>query len=394
MLDYESLLSERVKVVKPSGIRKFFDYAATMEDVISLGVGEPDFETPWQIRRAGIQSLEKGKTFYTSNWGLADLRREIAGLAQRRYGLSYSPDKEILVTVGGSEGIDNAIRALVSFGDEVLIPEPSFVCYTPLAVMAGGVPVPLPTYEKDEFKLTPENLRAAITPRTKLLVLPFPNNPTGAIMTREELEGIAAVLRDTNVVVISDEIYCSLTYGTERHVCFAELPGMKERTFTMNGMSKAYAMDGWRLGYVAAPEEYILAMNKFHQHNTTCAPNFVQVAAIAALNEEGDEVKEMVKEYQRRRDYAVKAINEIPGLHCECPKGAFYIFINCKSLNMKSADLSAYLLEEAKIALVPGDVFGPGGEGYLRMSFANSYENVVSGCEQLKKAVALLQQKP
>ena len=239
MVDYEQLLSDRVKIVKPSGIRRFFDAAAAMPDAISLGVGEPDFETPWQIRRAGIQSLEKGQTFYTSNWGLAELRSQIAGLARRKYQLCYDADKEILVTVGGSEAIDNAIRALVNPGDEVLIPEPSFVCYTPLTQMAGGTPVPLPTLAKDQFKLTPDRLRAAITPRTKLLILPYPNNPTGAIMTRDELEAVAAVLRDTNIIVISDEIYCSLTYGAAPHVCFAELDGMRERTIVVDGFSKS-----------------------------------------------------------------------------------------------------------------------------------------------------------
>lgn len=248
--------------------------------------------------------------------------------------------------------------------------------------------------EETGFQMNLEEVKAKITPKTRAIVIITPNNPTGGVLSEDVLKELADIAISNDLMVISDEVYERLVYDGARHISIASLPGMKERTFTMNGMSKAYAMDGWRLGYVAAPEEYILAMNKFHQHNTTCAPNFVQVAAIAALTQEGDEVKEMVKEYQRRRDYAVEAINETPGLHCECPKGAFYIFINCKSLNMKSADLSAYLLEEAKIALVPGDVFGPGGEGYLRMSFANSYENVVEGCAQLKKAVALLQQKP
>lgn len=383
MLDYESLLSERVKVVKPSGIRKFFDYAATMEDVISLGVGEPDFETPWQIRRAGIQSLEKGKTFYTSNWGLADLRREIAGLAQRRYGLSYSPDKEILVTVGGSEGIDNAIRALVSFGDEVLIPEPSFVCYTPLAVMAGGVPVPLPTYEKDEFKLTPENLRAAITPRTKLLVLPFPNNPTGAIMTREELEGIAAVLRDTNVVVISDEIYCSLTYGTERHVCFAELPGMRERTIVIDGFSKSYAMTGWRLGWAMGPRELMSQICKLHQFGIMCAPTTAQFAGIEAIRSCDEEVVHMRRQYDTRRRFLVSELRDI-GLRCFEPRGAFYVFPRIPDCGLTSEEFCSRLLMEQRVAVVPGSAFGESGEGHVRISYSYSMNHLREACHRLR----------
>ena len=254
MVNYSELYSDRVKIVKPSGIRKFFDIVATMEGAISLGVGEPDFETPWQIRRAGITSLEKGKTFYTSNWGLAELRAEIANKIKQKHGISYNPDKEVLVTVGGSEAIDNTIRAFVSVGDEVLIPEPSFVCYTPLTIMAGGTPVTIPTVAEDQFKLTPERLKAAITPKTKLLVLPFPNNPTGAIMNRKELEAIAEVIRDTNILVLSDEIYCDLTYEGE-HVCFAEIDGMRERTIVVGGFSKSYAMTGWRIGFICAPRE-------------------------------------------------------------------------------------------------------------------------------------------
>ena len=388
-MNYDNILNERIQNIKPSGIRKFFDILEEMTDAISLGIGEPDFVTPWHIRDAGIYSLERGHTKYTSNAGLLQLRREIAAYLERRFDLRYDYASQIIVTVGGSEGIDLALRCLLNPGDEVIVPVPSFVCYGPLTEMAGGVPKYLELRAEDQFRLTPELLRSAITDRTKVLVLPFPCNPTGGVMGREDLEALADVLRGTDIMVISDEIYAELTYGG-RHVSMANLPDMYERTVVVNGFSKAYSMTGWRLGYVAAPEEYILAMNKFHQHNTTCAPSFVQAAAIAALTQEGDEVKEMVKEYQRRRDYAVKAINEIPGLSCQCPKGAFYIFINCKSLGMKSADLAAWLLENAKIALVPGDVFGPGGEGYLRMSFANSYENVVEGCEHLRQAVEQL----
>ena len=385
-------LADKVVDIKPSGIRKFFDIVSEMQDAISLGVGEPDFDTPWHIRDEGIYSLEKGRTFYTSNAGLKDLRQEICNTIQRKQGVTYDWQHEVLVTVGGSEAIDIGLRAMCNPGDEVLIPQPSYVSYEPCAVLAGATPVIIDLKAENEFRLTAEELEAAITDKTKVLILPFPNNPTGAIMEKSDLEAIAKVIEEHDIFVMSDEIYSELTYK-EKHVSIVSLPGMKERTFTLNGMSKAYAMDGWRLGYVAAPEEYILAMNKFHQYNTTCAPNFVQLASAAALNEEGDEVNAMVREYKRRRDHAVKAINEIPGLSCQCPKGAFYIFINIKELGMKSAEAADYLLEEAKIALVPGDVFGPGGEGYLRMSFANSYENVVEGCERLAEAVKALRER-
>lgn len=383
MLDYDSLLSERVKVVKPSGIRKFFDYAATMQDVISLGVGEPDFETPWQIRRAGIQSLEKGKTFYTSNWGLADLRREIAELVHRRYGLTYNCEKEVLVTVGGSEAIDNAIRAFVSFGDEVLIPEPSFVCYTPLTVMAGGVPVPLPTYEKDHFKLTSENLRAAITPKTKVLILPYPNNPTGAIMTRDELEAIADVLRDTNILVISDEIYCSLTYGGDPHVCFAELPGMQERTIVVDGFSKSYAMTGWRLGWALGPRELMTQICKIHQFGIMCAPTTAQFAGIEAIRSCDEEIVHMRKQYDTRRRFLVSELRDI-GLHCFEPKGAFYVFPHIPDCGLTSEEFCSRLLMEQRVAVVPGSAFGESGEGHVRISYSYSMSHLREACSRLR----------
>lgn len=390
MIDYESLLSERVKVVKPSGIRKFFDYAATMQDVISLGVGEPDFETPWQIRRAGIQSLEKGKTFYTSNWGLADLRREIAGLAMRRYGLAYEPEKEVLVTVGGSEGIDNTIRALVSFGDEVLIPEPSFVCYTPLAIMAGGVPVPLPTYEKDQFKLTPETLRAAITPKTKLLILPYPNNPTGAIMTRSELEAIAGVIRNTNIAVISDEIYCSLTYE-DRHVCFAELPGMRERTIVIDGFSKSYAMTGWRIGYAACNQYLAKMMGNYLSHSISNPCSISQYAAIEALTGPQNDIEEMRKAFEVRRNHLVERMNRIEGVSCLKPQGAFYVMMNMKSFIGKTMyghviesdeDFAQLFLEKGLVATVPCTSFA--APGYIRWSYATSMEEIDKGLDRLE----------
>ena len=382
MIDYESLLSERVKVVKPSGIRKFFDYAATMQDVISLGVGEPDFETPWQIRRAGIQSLEKGKTFYTSNWGLADLRREIARLAMRRYGLAYEPEKEVLVTVGGSEGIDNTIRALVSFGDEVLIPEPSFVCYTPLTIMAGGVPVPLPTYEKDQFKLTPETLRAAITPKTKLLILPYPNNPTGAIMTRSELEAIAGVIRNTNIAVISDEIYCSLTYE-DRHVCFAELPGMRDRTIVIDGFSKSYAMTGWRLGWALGPRELMTQICKIHQFGIMCAPTTAQFAGIEAIRSCDEEVVHMRRQYDTRRRFLVSELRDI-GMSCFEPKGAFYVFPHIPDCGLSSEEFCSRLLMEQRVAVVPGSAFGESGEGHVRISYSYSMNHLREACSRIR----------
>ncbi|WP_251316888.1 pyridoxal phosphate-dependent aminotransferase [Flintibacter muris] len=390
-------IAARMNRMAPSGIRKVNEKALAMERagerVLHFEIGRPDFDTPEYIKRAAEQALADGKVHYTSNFGLMELRQAIADKLKRENNVDYTAS-EVLVTVGLSEAVFAVLATILEEGDEILVPDPVWLNYINVPNLLGAKAVTYGLTEETGFQMNLEEVKAKITPKTRAIVIITPNNPTGGVLSEDVLKELAEIAVSNDLMVISDEVYERLVYDGAKHISIASLPGMKERTFTMNGMSKAYAMDGWRLGYVAAPEEYILAMNKFHQHNTTCAPNFVQVAAIAALNEEGDEVKEMVKEYQRRRDYAVKAINEIPGLHCECPKGAFYIFINCKSLNMKSADLSAYLLEEAKIALVPGDVFGPGGEGYLRMSFANSYENVVEGCAQLKKAVALLQQKP
>ena len=390
-------IAARMNRMAPSGIRKVNEKALAMErageKVLHFEIGRPDFDTPEYIKRAAEQALAEGKVHYTSNFGLMELRQAIADKLKRENNIEYTAS-EVLVTVGLSEAVFAVLATILEEGDEILVPDPVWLNYINVPNLLGAKAVTYGLTEETGFQMNLEEVKAKITSKTRAIVIITPNNPTGGVLSEDVLKELAEIAVSNDLMVISDEVYERLVYDGAKHISIASLPGMKERTFTMNGMSKAYAMDGWRLGYVAAPEEYILAMNKFHQHNTTCAPNFVQVAAIAALNEEGDEVKEMVKEYQRRRDYAVKAINEIPGLHCECPKGAFYIFINCKSLNMKSADLSAYLLEEAKIALVPGDVFGPGGEGYLRMSFANSYENVVEGCAQLKKAVALLQQKP
>ncbi len=382
MVNYSELYSERVKIVKPSGIRKFFDIVATMEDAISLGVGEPDFETPWQIRRAGITSLEKGKTFYTSNWGLAELRTEIANKIKQKHGISYDPDKEILITVGGSEAIDNTIRAFVSVGDEVLIPEPSFVCYTPLTIMAGGTPVTIPTVAEDQFKLTPERLKAAITPKTKLLVLPFPNNPTGAIMNRKELEAIAEVIRDTNILVLSDEIYCDLTYEGE-HVCFAEIDGMKERTIVVGGFSKSYAMTGWRLGWAMGPREMMAPVCKIHQFGIMSAPTTAQFAGIEAIRTGDDDVNRMRTQYDMRRRYLVEELRSM-GLDCFEPMGAFYVFPSIESTGMTSEEFCSRLLEEQKVAVVPGNAFGESGEGHVRISYSYSMAHLKEAMRRMR----------
>ena len=389
MVDYDQLLSDRVKVVKPSGIRRFFDAAAAMPNAISLGVGEPDFETPWQIRRAGIQSLEKGQTFYTSNWGLAELRNQIAGLVRRKYQLCYDTNKEILVTVGGSEAIDNTIRALVNPGDEVLIPEPSFVCYTPLTQMAGGTPVPLATRAEDEFKLTPELLRAAITPRTKLLILPYPNNPTGAVMTRSELEAIAAVLRDTNIVVLSDEIYCSLTYGGEPHVCFAELPDMRERTIVVDGFSKSYAMTGWRLGWVMGPKELMKHICKIHQFGIMSAPTTAQFAGVEAIRTGEDDIERMRTQYDMRRRYLLGELRSM-GLECFEPKGAYYMFPSITSTGLSSEEFCERLLNDQEVAVVPGNAFGKSGEGHVRISYSYSMNHLREACTRMRSFLQTL----
>ena len=386
-------IASRMNRMAPSGIRKVNEKALAMEregkTVIHFEIGRPDFDTPEYIKKAAAQALTEGKVHYTSNFGLMELRQAIADKLARENNIPYKAS-EVLVTVGLSEAVFAVLATILEEGDELLVPDPVWLNYINVPNLLGAKAVTYSLKEETGFQLDLDEIRAKITPKTRAVVIVTPNNPTGGVLSEEVLKELAEIVISNDLMVISDEIYERLVYDGAKHLSIASLPGMKERTFTMNGMSKAYAMDGWRLGYVAAPEEYIMAMNKFHQHNTTCAPNFVQVAAIAALTQEGDEVADMVKEYQRRRDYAVKAINEIDGISCQCPKGAFYIFINCKSLGMKSADLSAWLLENAGIALVPGDVFGPGGEGYLRMSFANSYENVVEGCRRLKDAIAQL----
>lgn len=392
MVNYDQMLSDRVKVVKPSGIRRFFEMAAKMPHAISLGVGEPDFETPWQIRRAGIQSLEKGQTFYTSNWGLAELRSQIAALARRKYQLCYDADKEILVTVGGSEAIDNTIRALVNPGEKVLIPEPSFVCYTPLTQMAGGVPVPLPTRVEDKFKLTPEALRAAITPRTKLLILPYPNNPTGAIMDRDEIQAIANVIRETNIMVLSDEIYNSLTYGPDRHVCFAEIDGMKERTIVVDGFSKSYAMTGWRLGWAMGPKELMRHICKIHQFGIMSAPTTAQFAGIEAIRTGDDDIARMRDQYDLRRRYLLGELRSM-GLECFEPEGAFYIFPSIESTGLSSEEFCERLLHEQEVAVIPGSAFGASGEGHIRISYSYSMNHLREACSRMKIFLENLKQE-
>lgn len=389
MVNYEQILSARVKEVQPSGIRRFFELAAKMPHAISLGVGEPDFETPWQIRRAGIQSLEKGQTFYTSNWGLAELRNQIAALVRRKYRLCYDADKEILVTVGGSEAIDNTIRAIVNVGDEVLIPEPSFVCYKPLTQMAGGVPVPLPTRAEDQFKLTADSLRAAITPRTKLLILPYPNNPTGAIMTRDELQAIATVIKDTNIVVLSDEIYNSLTYGPDRHVCFAELDGMKERTIVVDGFSKSYAMTGWRLGWAMGPKELMRHICKIHQFGIMSAPTTAQFAGIEAIRTGEDDIERMREQYDLRCRYLLGELRSM-GLECFEPQGAFYMFPSIESTGLSSDEFCERLLHEQEVAVIPGSAFGESGEGHVRISYSYSMNHLREACSRIRKFLQTL----
>ncbi|MBE6529142.1 MAG: aminotransferase class I/II-fold pyridoxal phosphate-dependent enzyme [Ruminococcaceae bacterium] len=374
-MDYEKILSQTVVSLPPSGIRKFFDIAGTMQGVISLGVGEPDFPTPWEIRNAGIRSLENGKTRYTANRGLEALCREIATYQKRKYDLSYDPKTEVMVTVGGSEGIDAAIRAMVTPGDEVIIPQPSYVCYEPLVRLVGGIPVILETTAEHDFKVTPEMLSGALTERTKLLILPYPCNPTGAIMEKADLEALAAVLKDTNVVVLSDEIYAELTFGGLSHTSIASIDGMKERTVVVNGFSKTFSMTGWRLGYACAPEPILRQMVKIHQYAIMCAPTTAQYAAIEALRNGDDAVAAMKEEYDMRRRLIVKGFNEI-GLPCRTPRGAFYAFPCIKSTGMTSEEFCEKLLYSQKVAVVPGTAFGKGGEGFIRASYCYSTEHI------------------
>ena len=382
-MNYDELLAPAAKAMRPSGIRKFFDLAADMPHCISLGVGEPDFKTPWSVRDAGIRSLELGRTKYTANSGLKELRGEICNYLQRRFDLHYK-EENILVTVGGSEAIDLAIRVLVNPGDEVIIPEPCFVCYEPITQLTGGVPVHIATRAEDQFRLTADQLRAAITPRTKLLIFPYPNNPTGAVMSAAEMEEIAAVLRETNVLVLSDEIYSELTYGLDRHVSIASLPGMAERTIVVNGFSKSYAMTGWRLGYAAGPAPLVKVMTKIHQSCIMSAPTTSQYAAITALRQCDDQIEMMRDEYNRRRRYVVKALNDM-GLTCFEPRGAFYVFPSIQISGLTSSEFCEQLLREKEVAIIPGSAFGASGEGYARISYAYSVDHLQTAMKRIRE---------
>ena len=378
-------LSEKVTGIKPSGIRKFFDIVSEMKDAISLGVGEPDFDTPWHIREEGIYSLERGRTYYTSNAGLKELKEEIAEYQKRRFGLDYNPSGEIYVTVGGSEAIDGALRAMLDDGDEVIIPQPSYVSYEPCVVLADGVPVIIELKEEDEFKLKKEQLEKAITDKTKILILPFPNNPTGAIMTEEDLAGIAEVVLEHDLFVVSDEIYSELTYGS-RHVSIASFPGMKERTIVINGFSKSYAMTGWRLGYACGPKVILDQMLKIHQFAIMCAPTTSQYAAVEALRNGDDGVEYMRNEYDRRRKFLIKALRGM-GMECFEPFGAFYVFPCIKEYGMSSDEFAEALLAEEKLAVVPGTAFGGCGEGFIRISYAYSIEKKKNALERLERFI-------
>lgn len=384
-------INSKIQSVKPSGIRKFFDIVNQMEDAISLGVGEPDFDTPWKIRDEGIYSLERGRTYYTSNSGLQELKDAIVAFLNRRYGLTYESKSEVLVTVGGSEAIDLAMRVILEPGDEVLIPQPSYVSYLPCAVMAFGEPVVIELKAENEFKLTAAELKAAITPKTKILVLPFPNNPTGAIMTKSELEELVDIIIENDIYVISDEIYSELTYK-ENHCSIASLPGMKERTIVINGFSKSHAMTGWRLGYACGPVEIIKQMIKLHQYAIMCAPTNSQYAAVVALNECDDEVEKMREAYNQRRRYLLHRFKEM-GLPCFEPYGAFYVFPDIRKFGMSSDEFANRLLEEEKVAVVPGTAFGDCGEGFLRISYAYSLENLKIALEKIERFIKRLEEK-
>ncbi len=391
MIDYQNFINDKIKQVKPSGIRKFFDIAVEMDNVISLSIGEPDFQTPWHIREAGITSLEKGKTWYSPNRGFIELRREICNYYDRRFNVSYKPDTDALVTVGGSEAIDLVFRTLVNEGDEVLIPEPAFVCYTPLTYMAGGKPVVIETKAENNFRLTPHELEDAITDKTKILVLPFPNNPTGAIMEREDLEKIAKIIREKDIIVLSDEIYSELTYNG-RHVSIVSLDGMKERTILINGLSKSHAMTGWRIGYACAPPEIIIQMTKIHQYSIMCAPTISQYAAVEALKNGDEDVKMMRNSYNQRRRFLLNAFKEM-NLECFEPNGAFYVFPCIKEFGMTSEEFATRFLYEEKVAAVPGTAFGDAGEGYLRISYAYSIDKLKIAMERLNNFVTGLRNK-
>ncbi len=385
MIDYSKVLSKSAVELKPSGIRKFFDLLGDRKDVLSLTIGEPDFQTPWHIREAAIRSLEKGKTHYTSNSGLSELREAISAYLSRRFDLSYNAKSEITVTVGGSEAIDMAIRALVNPGDEVIIPQPAFVCYDPLVKMAGGTPVIVETKEENSFKLTADELKAAISEKTKLLVLPYPNNPTGAIMTKEDLAPIVEILRTTDIMVLSDEIYAELTYSG-RHVSIASFEGMIERTIIASGFSKAFAMTGWRLGYIAAPAEITKQMLKIHQYAIMCAPTVSQYAAVEAMLNGDDDVAYMTQEYNRRRRLLVSGLRKM-GIPCFEPEGAFYVYPNIGAFGLSSEEFCTRLLDEEGVAIVPGTAFGDCGEGFARISYAYSVKHITEALSRMEKFV-------
>ncbi len=386
-MDYTKLMNKTVQELKPSGIRRFFDIAAEMDNVISLTIGEPDFSTPWHIRQAGIKTLEDGKTWYSANAGMIRLREAIAAYCERHFSLSYDPKDEIIVTVGGSEAIDLSLRVLLQEGDEVLVPEPSFVCYAPLATLTGATAVPVVTTEKDSFRLTADALRAAITPRTKALIFPFPNNPTGGVMRREDLEAVAEVLRGTDIVVISDEIYGELTYGDTPHVSIAAIDGMKERTVRISGFSKAFAMTGWRLGYVSGPQPIIKQMLKLHQYALMCAPTTAQYAAIEAMENGDEDVVTMRNEYDMRRRYILQRLRDM-GLPCFEPEGAFYVFPCIAKTGMTSEEFCTRLLKEKHVAVIPGTAFGDCGEGFVRISYCYSLKHITTAMDTMQAFLA------
>lgn len=391
MIDYSKILSDTVQNIKPSGIRKFFDIAATMDDVISLGVGEPDFQTPWSVRKAGITSLEKGKTKYTSNSGLEELRREISNYINRKCGVNYDPLHEILVSVGGSEAIDATLRAIITPNDEVIIPQPSYVCYEPIVELCGGKPVIIETLAENDFKVTPEQLKSAISDKTKALIMPYPCNPTGAIMERDDLEALAEILRDTNILVISDEIYSELTFAENPHVSIASIDGMRERTILINGFSKTFSMTGWRLGFACGPAEVIAQVTKIHQFAIMCAPTTAQCAAVEALRNCDGAVANMKAEYNRRRRLMVDGFNKA-GLVCREPKGAFYAFPSIKSTGLSSDEFCEQLLAKKHVAVVPGTAFGKGGEGFVRASYCYSNEHIIEALKRIAEFVKEIKQ--
>lgn len=385
-IDYNRFINDKIKEVKPSGIRRFFDIANEMEDVISLSIGEPDFNTPWHIREAGIDSLEKGRTSYTPNRGFIKLREEVSSFFMRKYKLSYAPENEVLVTVGGSEAIDLCVRTLINPGDEVLIPEPSFVCYVPITQMAGGVPVVIETKAENSFRLTAEELEEKITDKTKLLILPYPNNPTGAVMRRADLEKIAAVIKKHDIFVLSDEIYSELTYGNEPHASIAMIDEMKERSVIVSGLSKSHSMTGWRLGFAMGPKEIISCMTKLHQFAIMSAPTMSQYAAIEALKNGDDDIEKMRQQYNMRRRLIVDGLNKI-GLNCFEPEGAFYVFPCVRSTGLTSMEFSEQLIYKKRVAVVPGDAFGQSGEGFLRISYCYSLEHITEALKRIAEFV-------